>query len=105
MTVHGSAEAEAANDWFANIPPSNASKYFVINMNHFGKCGGYTAMLERMECEDPQIPLEDLDVFVKVLECGKWCYSPPFIDEMYPRFQKAIFSRISNMNDAELKVD
>ena len=33
---------------FARIPPSGASAFFVENMNHFGRCGGYDALHRRL---------------------------------------------------------
>ena len=95
-----SAEASKYNGACGKLPPGGASKFFVSNLNHFHECGGYDAMLQRLQREKP-IPMAELSVYTKVLEVPKRCYDPGWVGTFLGPLVRAAAHRCAHGDDAD----
>ena len=96
-------EAEACNGAFSRVPSGKASPHFVSNMNRFGELGGYDAIIERIENEDPRISLKELYLFTRLLMLAKWCYTRKFRVPYFKRLRNAVYKRLEALTDEELR--
>lgn len=96
-------EAEECNGPFSRVPSGKASPHFVSNMNCFGALGGYDAIMERIECENPRISLKELYLFTRLLMLAKWCYTRKFRVPYFKRLRNAVYKRLEALTDEELQ--
>ncbi|CAM9113487.1 unnamed protein product [Discosporangium mesarthrocarpum] len=81
------------------------SDLFLLNMSHFGRAGGFAAILDRMDpnWKPEPVALEELVVYVCFLRVNCHCFLPAFADRYFNSVQERLFWRFDHLSNAELK--
>jgi len=98
-----SRTAEAVRGAFSRVPAGKASPHFVANMNRFGELGGYEAIMQRLEREEPRVSLKELRLFTCLLMLARWCYTKRFRVPYFTRLRNAVYKRLQALTDEELQ--
>jgi len=83
----------------------NDSKYYGALFNLFGSTGVFDSILRRLTSKDSQdgLSMNMLEYIVKILtKPYKW-YVLKFQEDFFPKFQIAVFDRLSQLNNNELQ--
>jgi len=97
------AEAEGVDGKFMSLPEGGASRYYVGSVNYFGELDGFELLIKRLDQRDPMIPMTEAASYMDVLWVCKFCSTKFMIEDVFPRFRRALFDRIKEMTDLELR--
>jgi len=108
MCNHGAVrpsypDAEGVDGKYMELPEGGASKYYVGSVNAFGTFGGFDLLISRLDQRDPLIPMTEAASYMDVLWVCKFCATKFMIEDTFPRFRRALFDRIKDMTDLELR--
>ena len=81
FTYYKTPEGDAASGDWGIIPPANASKYFVANINALGRSGCFESILARIQRTSPPIALEEVETLCNLVQQLRFCYRKEFILE------------------------
>ncbi|CAM9482017.1 unnamed protein product [Scytosiphon promiscuus] len=83
----------------------DASRLYVANMNHFGRAGGYAALLSRINPNRAAgpVPLEEFVTYTGFLAVAPKCFAPFSKDNLYfEDVRRAVMARLGRLSNDEL---